>query len=62
MTIKIRKFGKAARLSSKKKLAHKPNGHGKGKWHSRTTLWLYKRKSRRIRKIAEASRRRNRAA
>lgn len=62
MTVTIRRFGKARRLRSKKDLA-KPSGHGKGKWHSRTTLlWAYKRLSRRRRLIAAASRRRNRGA
>lgn len=62
MSYTIRKAKKANRLRSRKKLAHKPSGFGKGKWHSRTTLWLYKRKARRLRRIAESSRRRNRMA
>lgn len=52
--------GKARRLKSKKDLAHKPSGVGKGRWHSRTSLWKAKRKARRTRLIADASRRRNR--
>lgn len=60
MTVTIRKVGKDHRLKSKKDLAHKPSGVGKGKWHSRTSLWAYKRKSRRRRLIANESRRRNR--
>lgn len=48
------------RLRSKRAMAHKPNGRGKGKWHSRTTLWAYKRKSRRLRQISARSRRANR--
>lgn len=60
MTVKIRKLGKALRLRSKKDLAHKPSGVGKGRWHSRTSLWASKRKDRRKRLIANASRRRNR--
>ena len=59
-SVTIRKFGKARRLT-KAKMQHKPSGKGKGKWHSRTTLWGYKVKSRRLRKIAADSRRRNRA-
>jgi len=62
MTLKVRKFGKARRLRSKRAMAHKPSGDGKGKWHSRTSLWAYKRKSRRLRKMADESRRLNRAA
>lgn len=62
MTVKIRRFGKALRLRSRKQLAHKPSGIGKGRWHSRTALWASKRKDRRKRLIANASRRRNRAA
>lgn len=60
MSLTIRKLRK--RLRSKRQMAHKPSGVGKGRWHGRATLWLYKRKSRRLRKIAEASRYRNRAA
>ena len=56
----LRKWGKGRRLSSKKKLAHKPSGHGKGKWHSRTSLWKYKRKSRNKRIISNNSRCMNR--
>jgi len=58
MTISIRKLN--PRLRSKSQMAHKPNGDGKGKWHSRTTLWNYKRLARRKRQIAKASRRLNR--
>lgn len=58
MSITIRKISK--RLRSKADLQHKPSGFGKGKWHSRTSLWNYKRLSRRRRLIANASRRRNR--
>ncbi len=61
MSLVIRKK-KAHRLRSKNSLKHKPNGHGTGKWHSRTSLWAYKRLSRRKRLISNASRRRNRAA
>lgn len=61
MSVVIRKLGKARRLKSKTQLAHKPSGHGKGRWHSRTSLWASKRKDRRKRLIANASRRRNRA-
>ncbi len=50
---------KSKRLRSKKAMAHKPSGHGKGKWHSRTSLWAYKRLSRRKRQIAARSRRIN---
>lgn len=60
--MRILRLGKARRLRSKKALAHKPSGFGKGKWHSRSTLWAYKRKGRRLRLIAAESRRRNRAA
>lgn len=62
MTFTIRKLGKSKRLSSKKQMAHKPSGHGKGRWHSRTSLWASKRKDRRKRIIANESRRRNRAS
>ncbi len=58
----VRRWGKARRLRDKKKLAHRPSGHGKGKWQSRTTLWAYKRLSRRKRIIAADSRRENRAS
>lgn len=61
MSLIIRKLGKALRLRSKKQMAHKPSGHGKGRWHSRTTLWKSKRKDRRKRLIANKSRRLNRA-
>lgn len=61
MSITIRKLGKSRRLRSKKELAHKPSGHGKGKWQSRSSLWLYKRLSRRKRIIAAHSRRVNAA-
>ncbi len=60
MSITIRRRGKALRLRSKKSMAHKPTLTGKGKWHSRTALWAYKRKSRRKRLISDASRRQNR--
>jgi hypothetical protein len=60
--MQIKRWGKARRLRSKMALAHKPNGHAIGKWHSRSTLWAYKRKSRRKRLIADASRRANRGA
>ena len=62
MSVSILRFGKARRLRDRKKMAHKPSGHGQGKWHSRTSLWAYKRLSRRRRLIANASRRMNRAA
>lgn len=62
MSVQIIKKGKARRLRSRYQMAHKPSGHGKGKWHSRTSLWAYKRLSRRKRLIAAASRRANRAA
>ena len=51
---------KQKRVRSKKEMAHKPSGFGKGRWHSRTTLWKSKRKDRRKRLIAAASRRANR--
>ncbi len=57
----LKRSGKARRLRSRWQMNHKPNGHGKGKWHSRTSLWAYKRQSRRARLTAAASRRRNRA-
>jgi hypothetical protein len=60
--LKIRRFGKGARLRSKNQMQHKPSGRGKGKWHNRASLWAYKRKSRRKRLISNESRRRNRAA
>lgn len=60
MSLTIRKLSK--RLRSKKALAHKTSGFGKGRWHSRTALWASKRKDRRRRIIANESRRINRAA
>lgn len=60
MAVQVIKRGKARRLRSRRQLAHKPNGHGKGKWHSRGALWAYKRHSRRVRQLADASRRANR--
>jgi len=48
------------RLRSMKDLRHKPTQWGKGKWESIRTLWAYKRKNRRKKQIAKASRRRNR--
>lgn len=48
-TIKRRK---GSRLRNKRQTLHKPSGDGKGKWHSRATFWAYKRKSRRLRRIA----------
>lgn len=50
---------KSKRIRSKRDLAHKPSGSGKGRWHSRTSLWKAHRKSRRLRKIRAASRARN---
>lgn len=61
MTVTIIRRGKSRRLKSRKQLLHKPSGHGKGKWHSRTSLWAYKRLTRRKNQIASASRQRNRA-
>lgn len=58
--VSITKFGKSRRLRSIEQLRHNPNGRGKGTWHSLACLWAYKRKSRRLRLIADASRRRNR--
>lgn len=43
-------------------LLHRPSGRGKGKWQSLDSLRNYKAKSKRRRRIAEASRARNRAA
>ncbi len=57
--VRIRYVNK--RLRSKKDLQHKPSGSGKGKWHSRTSLWQYKRLTRRRRLVSNASRRRNRS-
>lgn len=53
-------YGKARRLRSKRQLVHKPLRQGKGRWHSRSALWASKRRYRRRRLIANASRRRNR--
>lgn len=58
MSVTIRRLGK--RLRSIADLRHKPSGWGKGKWQSMSTFWAYKMKSRRLRKIAAESRRRNR--
>lgn len=55
-------MGKGRRLRARKAMKHKPSGFGKGKWHSRTSLWAYKRSSRRKRLMADQSRRVNRAA
>lgn len=62
MSITIRKLGKAKRLRSRMQMAHKPSGTGQGKWHSRVSLWAYKRLARRKRLMADASRRQNRGA
>lgn len=53
-------LGRPRRLRSAKQLEHKPSGVGKGRWHSRQALWRAKRKDRRKRQIAAASRARNR--
>lgn len=59
--VKLVRHGKARRLRSKKNMKHKPmNGYSVGKWHSRTSLWNYKRLSRRKRLISNASRHANR--
>lgn len=41
-------------------LQHNPSGHGKGKWQNKCTLWRFKLKARRLRKISANSRRINR--
>lgn len=61
-TYKLKQRGKHRRKRAKRQLAHKPNGHGQGRWHSRTSLWKAYRLNRRKRAISNASRRRNRAA
>lgn len=48
-------------LRHPKQLGHMPSGKGKGRWQSLKTLWASKMKGRRLRRIAAASRRRNRA-
>jgi len=58
MSIIIRKL--TNRLRSKKDIVHKPSGFGKGKWHDLKSLWTYKRAARTARKVASASRARNR--
>ena len=60
MAITIRRIH--PRLRSRTQLAHKPSGHGKGKWQNIKTLWAYKTAARKRRNTAEASRRRNRVA
>lgn len=60
--VQIIKHGKAKRLRSKNDVRHRPTLRGIGKWESLACFWRYKRKSRRLRKIADESRRRNRAA
>lgn len=65
MTVEIIRDPKSRRLRSPKDLQHKPDaqrpaGDRKGKWHSRASLWAYKRKSRKARLVAKASRRINR--
>lgn len=47
-------------MSIRMKLAHVVSGHGKGTWHSNETLWAYKLRRRKARKVASASRARNR--
>lgn len=58
----IKRWGKARRLRSRKALAHKPTLVRTGKWHSRNSLWAYKRLSRRKRIISNNSRRANRTS
>lgn len=41
-------------------LLHDVSGHGKGKWHSRRTLWTYKLRRKAANQRASAARRRNR--
>lgn len=48
-------------MSIRMERLHKPNGHGKGKWHDNRTLWAYKLQRRAARKVATASRARNRS-
>lgn len=59
MTVKLKTWGKMRRLRSKSQLLHNPLKHGKGRWHSRSTLWRAKRHARRLRIISAASRRAN---
>ncbi len=47
-------------MSIRMKFPHKPSGHGKGKWHDIDSLWSYKLARRKARKVAAASRARNR--
>lgn len=64
MSITVIKRGKARRLRSRWELSHAPDKrivNRQGKWHSRTSLWAYKRPARRVRAIANASRRANRS-
>lgn len=60
MSVSIIQHGKSRRLRSIKQIVHHPTLRGTGKWHSRRSLWAYKRKARRKRLIAAASRRANR--
>jgi hypothetical protein len=47
------------RLRSKSQLRHFPSGYGKGRWQDLDTFWRSKMKGRRLRNIAEESRKRN---
>lgn len=58
MSIQILK--KSKRIRSKKEMAHKPSGFGKGKWHSRTTLWKSRLARKKRNAVASASRAANR--
>lgn len=57
----IRRWGKARRLRSMADMKHMPTVRGQGRWESKACLWRHKRKARRKRLIANASRRQNRA-
>lgn len=59
MTLHVVRHGKSRRLSSPKQLLHKPLSWGQGKWHSIASLWAYKRRQRKARKVAARNRRFN---
>lgn len=62
MTVTITRKRKKSKRLYKGRLLHMPSRHGKGKWHNHSTLWRYKLKARRLRRISAESRRRNRHA
>lgn len=48
-------------MSIRMEMLHRPSGYGHGKWENKAALWAYKLARRKARKVASASRARNRA-